>query len=175
MPLEMRVIQNKIHLNPSKDSLKKFNSPVTEKPSAVENSRLPLNEFPFTVQGSGDFQSLSARLPRANLQASRYACRKKGEGKENFCPEECRSVPLWKSGDKALRIKKNSDWQGACYEKRNRSAAAKPPTGSGGMDSWSAASLRGFCIRSAVKSCFPFIFVRSHSVFFSCRKGRRRS
>lgn len=59
----MRVIQDKIHLNPSKDSLKKFNSPVTEKPSAVENSRLPLNEFPFTVQGSGDFQSFSAGCP----------------------------------------------------------------------------------------------------------------
>lgn len=50
----------KIRLNPSKDSLKKFNSPVTEKPSAAENPRLLLNEFPFTVQGSGDFQPSSA-------------------------------------------------------------------------------------------------------------------
>ncbi|WP_146016568.1 hypothetical protein [Akkermansia muciniphila] len=56
----MNVMHIKIDLNPSKDSLKKFNSPVMEKPSAAENLRLPLNEFPFTAQGSGDFQ-LSSR------------------------------------------------------------------------------------------------------------------
>ena len=88
----------KIRLNPSKDSLKKFNSPVTEKPSAAENPRLPLNEFLFTVQGSGDFQSSLARLFRAHFQISRHAGGEKGTGNEIFARRNTEALP----GAKAL-------------------------------------------------------------------------
>ena len=93
----MNVIHIKIDLNPSKDSLKKFNSPVVEKPSAAENLRLPLNEFPFNVQGSGDFQLSSRGSAAPIFQHHGMQAERREREKGIFYPEGCRSVPLGKS------------------------------------------------------------------------------